>query len=335
MEQPVFVDWLSMYQVHPGGGLPVINKGCVFSLDEDGGVEWTSQRHITVEGSFDSRLRLRCDGSKVEASGNIGRFRRPDNLFGFSYEECVRRWNRILNEFCLPPFTKGQMCFYSGDTTVSFTGAINTRIDLTKNYAVFGREDLVSFMGWLATHQRGRLKVGVSADGGTIEWGRGSQYCYEKFYDKYLEMQHQLKRKKYLPPDVIEFVRDVGVGRHELSLKSRFLTQNGYRFLGGTSMGDLINLYRHRSQLVLTDKIPFDDFNDIPMPYRATAKDWRDGLDLAAEFHVRKYQRHRRALLAYGIDIATRCNVAHLRTRIKTIEVTALVAPEWYRQNYG
>jgi hypothetical protein len=336
MEQSVFIDYLSMKQVHPEGGLPTINSGCVWSVDEDGNVEWTTLRAMEHEGSFGTKLRLRCDGFTIEASGNIGRFRRPDNLFGYSYEECVHRWNRVLHTFNLPPFTKGEMFSYAGDTYMSWTGAINTRIDLTKNYALFGRDNLSWFMGWLATHQKGRLKVGVSPDGGTISWGEGSKYIYEKFYDKLREMQRKVKRH-FIPEDVLNYVEEVGVGRHELTLKTRFLTQNGFRFLGGTSMSNLIELYRHRSQLVLTDKVPFDDFNEIPMPYRATAKDWRDGVDLESTMKRSRYYVHRRALLTYGIDIATKCQVEHLRTRIKHKEInpTALVAPEWYRRKYG
>jgi hypothetical protein len=245
----------------------------------------------------------------------------------------------VLQTFNLPPFTKGEMFSYAGDPFMSWTGAINTRIDLTKNYALFGRKNLAFFMGWLATHQKGRLKVGVSPDGGTVSWGEGSKYIYEKFYDKLREMQRKSKRH-FIPEDVLKYVEEVGVGRHELTLKTRFLTQNGFRFLGGTSMSNLIELYRHRSQLVLTDKVPFDDFNEIPTPYRATAKDWRDGVDLSTTMKRSKYFDHRRALLAYGIDIATKFNAEYLRANIRhkgeiEINPTALVAPEWYRRKYG
>ncbi|MDR2239282.1 MAG: hypothetical protein LBE33_02450 [Zoogloeaceae bacterium] len=325
-----------MKQVHPDGGLPVVNQGCVWSVDENGEVDWLTNRSMEYEGSFGTKLRLRCDGFIIEASGNIGRFRRPDNLFGYGYEDCVSRWNQVLHDFGLPPFTRGEMICYAGDEFVSWTGAINTRIDLTKNYALFGRENLSWFMGWLATHQKGRLKVGVSPDGGTVHWGEGSKYIYEKFYDKLREMQHRVKCH-FIPEDVLNYVEEIGVGRHELTLKTRFLSQNGFRFLGSTNMANLIELYRHRSNLVLTDKVPFDDLSEIPQPYRATAKDWRDGVDLSSSLKIRTFQRHRRYLLAYGIDISTPCNVEHLRTRIKHKEInpTALVAPEWYRRKYG
>lgn len=82
MDSPVFIDYLSMKQVHPDGGLPMINKGCVWSVDEDGKVEWTTHRAIEHEGSFGTKLRLRCDGFTVEASGNPGFLRRRVRMAG-------------------------------------------------------------------------------------------------------------------------------------------------------------------------------------------------------------------------------------------------------------
>lgn len=335
MDNSIFVDWLAMHQEYPEGGLKSVNKGCVWAVDENGEVEWTTDRAISVEGSHDTRLRLQCDGFKVQVSGNIGRFHRRDNLFGYSYEECVSRWNEVLHGYDLPPFTAGEPIFYNDETRMSWTGAINTQIDLTRNYCLFNRDDLQGFMGWLGTQQRGRLKVGVSLDGGTISWGEGSKYVYEIFYDKWLEFNCHKKKNQCVDAEVVDFCRDVGVGRHELKLKTRFLTQNGYRFMGGVNMGMLIDLYRKRSQLVLTDKLAFDEFNDIPKPYRATAKDWRDGVDLRSELKDRKYRMHRRELLKYGIDIAVKPKVEFLRPKIKQIEVMGLVAPDWYRQRYG
>lgn len=323
-----------MHQEHPEGGLPIINSGQVICYSEDGEIEWTTDKAIEVEGSYETKLRIRCDGFRVEASGNIGRFRRPDNLFGFTYEQCIARWNDVLHSLNLPPFTKGEPVFWAGDTHMSWSGAYNTRIDLTRNYCLFNRDDLSLFMGWLSSNQRGRLKVGVSADGGTIEWGKGSKYVYEKFYDKLREMESRKHGSKHADPDVWDLVR-TGVGRHEMTLKTRFLTQNGYRFMGQTNMGKLVQLYRERSELILTDKVPFDSFNDLPKTIRATAKDWRDGVDLAASMPERTYRRHRRELLKYGIDIATKCNVEHLRTSIKHIECMPLRAPDWYLQRYA
>jgi hypothetical protein len=336
MDIPVFVDWLSMYQIHWDGGLPVLNDGNVVAFSEGGEIEWTTQRHIMAEGSFDSRLRVRCDGFKVEVSGNIGRFNRRDNLFGYGFEECVRRWNEFLVLWNLPPFTKGQPCFTYGNKRLEWSGAIVTRIDVTKNYACFSGQNLRLYMGWLATHAQGRRKVGVSPDGNTIVWGDGSRYVYEKFYNKAAELVSHAKKNRHITAEVIEFAEQLGVGRHELELKTRFLTQNGLRFLGEITMAKIISIYRDRSQLILTDKVPFDSFNDIPTPYRATAKDWRDGADLVSTMKRATYFRHRAFLRKqYGIDISTKCNVEHLPIKVRHIEPTALIAPDWYRKNYA
>jgi len=45
---------------------------------------------VGLEGSFDSRVEIRCDGHQVEFSGNIARYGRSDNLFGYSFVESIR-----------------------------------------------------------------------------------------------------------------------------------------------------------------------------------------------------------------------------------------------------
>lgn len=48
-------------------------------------------------------------------------------------------------------------------------------------------------------------------------------------------------------------------------------------------------------------------FNAIPKPYRLTAKDWRDGMDVVSMLPRSTYRRHRAALRRYGIDIGQPC----------------------------
>jgi len=106
----VFCDWLTIYQDHLEGGLPVLNDGCVVrfepeafrqSIDEETGeirpmfdalkAEYTVMRKIEHVGSFDTKISIRCDGRRVELSGNVGRFGRPDNLFGLPVLETISR----------------------------------------------------------------------------------------------------------------------------------------------------------------------------------------------------------------------------------------------------
>lgn len=95
----VFVDWLSINQVHPAGGLPEVDSGCVIGCGEDGEVEWLTARAVRHEGSFETSVSVRCDGHRVTFSGNASRFGRADNLFGFCFGEALRRVNAILAHY--------------------------------------------------------------------------------------------------------------------------------------------------------------------------------------------------------------------------------------------
>lgn len=89
---PVFVDWITVQQLHPDGNIPVVNDGRVLAIDEDGLIEWQVDRAFECEGSHDSRVKIQSDGWTVRLSGNVGRFHRRDNIFGFALDEV----NRLL-----------------------------------------------------------------------------------------------------------------------------------------------------------------------------------------------------------------------------------------------
>ncbi len=47
---PVFVDYLTVRQVHDGGKLPIINGGRVVRIDSDGEIEYTVDTRQGLEG---------------------------------------------------------------------------------------------------------------------------------------------------------------------------------------------------------------------------------------------------------------------------------------------
>lgn len=102
----VFVDWLTIYQVHRPGSVPVVGSEFVFSTSVETG-EVTSQRvtGFQHEGSHDTRIHVRSDGNVVYVSGNPSAFDRMDNLFGVrSVWEAVEIYNRVLESLGLPSF---------------------------------------------------------------------------------------------------------------------------------------------------------------------------------------------------------------------------------------
>jgi len=334
VDSSVFCDWVTLRQEHPGGGVPVVNNGRVWAVDSDGVVEWTTDQVLEVEGSHDTKIRLRSDGFRVELSGNIGRFNRADNVFGYDFEETVRRANELVNLFSIPPFTRGELCFVYGCGRPEWTGAVVTRVDVTQNLCLWNPENAALFLRYLSGKQKGRVKVGVSPDGQSVMWGYGSKYANMIAYDKAAEMARHQKRGG-LVSEVFEFVKSLGVIRLEAKFKTRFLRQRHCRYLGEVTMGKVAHLFREERNKVLVERVNVDSYNDIPKPYRATAKDWRDGLTLRDSMTRSTFSRHRCALRRYGLDIAVPCGVKAFPMKVVELEPMALVAPDWYRQKYA
>lgn len=331
---PAFVDYLTIRQDYPAGGLPVLNDGRVIRVGADGTVEYVVDRRAGLEGSFDSRVEIRCDGYSVEFSGNISRYNRRDNLFGYDFAETIRRINALTNLYSLPPFTCGKF-FRFADAGWTWTGARVSRIDITCNYAAGSLEALQVLIRSLAGQHVGRLKGRLTPDGATVEYGRGSTYVYGKCYAKHVEFERHLTRKSgsHVDEEVIDFCRAYGVLREEFTLKSRFLTQNCICYLGAITHDELVSVYLARSQFRRLSEVKYENFDDLPRHLRATYVSWQNGFPQGISRAT--FYRHRRSLLQYGIDISVPSNVHILPIRIRTVEVAALEAPDWYRRKYG
>ncbi len=95
-----------------------------------------------LEGSFSTKLTIRCDGYRVRVEGNPSRWQRMDNLFGLtSLDDCVEIYNHLLSRYGLPPLTKNTRLYprQSPDgksTSLVGNGAEITSIDWTRNLAV-------------------------------------------------------------------------------------------------------------------------------------------------------------------------------------------------------
>ena len=331
---PVFVDYLTVRQVHDGGKLPIINGGRVVRIDSDGEIEYTVDTRQGLEGSFDSRVEVRCDGNQVEFSGNISRYGRQDNLFGFTFSDSIQRINELLKSLDLPPFTSGKLYKFA-DSGWTWTGARVSRIDITCNYVTGSMVDSEALLRNMAGHHIGRQKGSLAVNGATVEYGRGSKYVYGKLYCKTTELKKHKSRKsgQHVSDEVVDFCQSLGVIREEFTLKSRFLLQNGLAYLGAITDSLLIEVYMNRTQLQRLENVKYESFSDLPPRLRATYVSWKYGYPI--ELPVSTFYRHRKALLAYGVDISIPNNVQTLPIKIKTIELAALTAPDWYIKKYA
>lgn len=339
-ESPLFVDWVTLRQVHPEGGLNRVSDGYVISCDAEGAFEYETVKRSCIEGSFDDRMWLRCDGSVVEFHGNISRWGRRDNVFGYSWPETLARINRLLNFWNLPPFTPGELTRYS-DSGWVYSGARVSRIDITVNHATFSEQDAQLLLNVLGSHHVGRQKGTVTPDGSTVLYGYGegaggSKYCSGKVYIKHVELQKHRRKKSgsHVTDEVIDFCRNNGVLREEFTLKSRFLTQQQMCFLPQIKHERLIEIYNARTQLRRFKDMTHTDTNHLSAAAYGTLQRWEKNEPL--NLKKATFYRHRKELLSVGVDISTpKSNVVSFRPQVRVIERAMMVAPEWYRRKYG
>jgi len=73
-----------------------------------------------------------------------------------------------------------------------------------------------------------------------------------------------------------------------------------------------------------------DDLDELPRHLRATARDYLAGMDTSRSLSRATFFRHRRELLAYGIDISVR-NVRPFQPRVRVVELVRAQMPAWYQ----
>jgi len=324
-----FVDWLSIRQRH-GAGLPVLSDGAFVRFDADGQRLDTKLCRFPVRGSYETAIFLRCDGETVWFDGNVSKFGRRDNVFGFSFREALIKVNRILVENNLPPFSEGSRFItnWKKEPRSEWTGAVITRIDITQNFSAGSKEDAAYFMGWLQGQQAARLKTGTYADGETVDFGRGSRRVYSKAYLKASELRRRAGGDRYLE-ELASWCDSIGLIRFETTYKSMQLARLGCRFLGGFDMKQIEIDFETRKEVLSRGSVELDDLSSLPKHILGTYRMWLAGDDISSLSRW-TFNRHRKVLLLYGVDIAVKSNVSQFPQKTRVIKLGPVSAPEWY-----
>lgn len=342
------IDWITIRQSHFRDAgqepLPVLADGCVIAFDADGVVEHTTLRRFLVEGSFESRCFVRCDGATVEFSGNPARWGRADNVFGYSFDQSLRIVNGILGGLGLPPFSSGESyetITKNGDVVRVWTGATVSRLDFTQNYLTGSADDAVHFLRWLAGQKLKSKKTNFYGDCSTVDFGRGSKRSYFKVYNKGFELLKHSRGvmdastiQKMDRADSIEklatWCQENGLVRAELELKSRALRDLHCYFLGEINMNVIIGEFRKHCAVFERATAEVDSLVNLEPKTLAVYRMWQAGDDLRSKFSKSAIYRHRAALLPHGIDIFVASNVVRFEPKTRVIALAAAVPPGWY-----
>ncbi|WP_087016515.1 phage/plasmid replication protein, II/X family [Thaumasiovibrio subtropicus] len=362
-----FIDQLFMQQDHHEGGLPLVGRHVIERVELETGEKLPpSVNQKVLEGSFSTKLTVRCDGMRVRVEGNPSRWQRVDNVFGLqTLDECVEVYNHVLASFDLPLFTKNTRLHHrqtpeSKASSLVGDGAEITLIDWTRNHSV-GKGKEQSFIRGLSSMQIGRgRKPKLYPDGQTCNWGEGSTWVMSKLYNKAVELQRHLKkdqRKKLgVAPEIVEYIKNLidycestGVVREEHSLRQTMLKRHNLQFYGIVTEKDFYPHLQDIENAMNTIQISHDEHQSIAHQLLAAgAVDtmrkanvtmhyftmWQLGEDLRQVLSERQFYEHKARLKVIGIDIGQMFDVSRMCPTLKRserIEVQPLTAPDWYK----
>lgn len=336
-----FCDWLSIYQRH-NFGLPILCDGAFMRIDREGVTVNTTLKKLRIDGSHETAVFVRCDGETVWFEGNVSKYRRPDNVFGYSFRECILRVNELLAEHHLPPFTDGERYItnFKGEPRSVWTGAAVTRVDLTQNFSTGSKDNAYYFMRYLASQQVSRLKTGTHGDGETVDFGRGSRRVYSKAYLKGAELRRHAQGNEYLE-QLADWCDSVGLLRFETTYKSTKLHDMGCHYLGGFDMKQLEIDFEERKEVLTRSSVEVEELTDLSKPLLSTYLMWQSGHDISSRLSRATFYKHRKELLPYGVDIAIKSNVTQLKPRTRVIMLGPVTPPDFYelppieRKRYG
>jgi hypothetical protein len=303
-----------------------------------------------IQGSHDSKLQLRSDGTTLSLKGNPGRWGRPENLFNLGLSETVAKANEIVyaQGFPADAFGKGdrdswtvsqlqKMDIPSGKTPEEpWTGARVWSIHLTKNYSTGSAENAKAVIEWLNTQSVARVKksrLGLS----TIIWG-SIRYCQTEVYVKADEMLAHCKtpeaKAAMRETEAYKYAFSNGIIRLEVKCAKDFLKERKLTYLGNWDMGTVTELFKEKSEVLERVKLSFQDDDELlaslPSHVRVHAAAWLQGIDVAQLMSRATFYRHSKVLRNYGIDISEARNVTVIRPKAKEITVSGLDVPHWY-----
>jgi hypothetical protein len=324
-----FIDWITATQYHPEGGLPILTGGVTVHYSAEGLPIFERNQSTRFTGSFDTSVRVGCDGFRVALSGNPGRFSRKDNVFNYGLLGTIEACNRILLDIGLPSFRALQPeQSENPDGKISFIrrGCVISRLDVTRNYSTGSESSARAFIRWLGNRSIARMKRGQAGDESV--WWANTRHML-KAYIKHLEM---LKHGSQADDELYLLLKNKGVVRVEIELKRRLLAELGLNDLANITDEKLEEIYEQQlAPFKRADRSADEDILEaIPQRSRAIAAAWLAGHDCRTIVGQSQLYVHAKRLREFGIDILAHRNIERFPVKVRFIDLEPLEVPEWY-----
>lgn len=370
IEQSTFIDWIYLSQRH-AGELPIVGDGVRVSGDSFEVLEVDDEKFVVVRpgadiryscpskshaGSHSTNLRVRCDGSKVQLSGNVGRFDRADNVFNYGFSDTLEKAGSIVKAYALPPFSAGEEVLketvskrdFDLGLVTEWTGATVRELHVTRNYFAGNESLAIEVMKFFNGQRAARLSKGRHGNE-TVQFGdlakKGKTFhkalvVYRKAPEMLAHAKGEAAKALIKKSPEYQMAADLGMIRVECKWGAHFLRDNGLRFVGAINMGKLISLFDRETGFLLnaTPDQAARVVSDLPNRVKAAALLWLRGDDLRSVYSRRTYFRICKTLRDYGIDASEPRTGAQdgeqelqaLLDALPRFELKALACPDWY-----
>lgn len=366
-----FIDWIDMRQLHSGKNLPIVGGGVLAKGQDCEEIEHNGVRYLVLtcgesythhvrplqhEGSHSTKLLVRCDGSNVRVSGNVGRFGRPDNIFNYGLDDTVTKASAIVAGHELPAFTTGHKCALQSMSAHDIERHVNPwvwsgthfqELHVTRNLMAGNEAISKEAMRHMGAKRGARLAKGIYGDE-TIVFGKQHGKLHKRVvvYRKGAEMLAHAKGEEakaiMKKSQEYQYAQDVGLVRVECKWGRDFLRDNGLRYQGDATMGKVISIFERETDFLLNAE-PAQVarlVDEMPVKLRSAALHWIRGDDLRQLYSRATFFRHTKALRDYGIDASEPRNVSGkpsaenalqtLLDALPTFELRPLSVPDWY-----
>lgn len=298
------IDWLKLRL--PLDAVGFLPSGSMLWLGPDGSVDRVKLVGQSVAGSYEGRVSVRaCPVTGwLVIDGNPAKFFQGHNVFGsddiFMLSHALI-W-RVLPRLGLDAYSCGWL------QEMSCSDVEIARVDLTESFdfgCLANARSVIRALAQSATlSHRGR---GVLSEG-TVYFGKHSRRYALKAYAKGVEIGSPRGRLCATLPDaakVIEYAQPlvrIETVLRLMELKDRKLSRlSDWRGVDVSALGA-----EYRSGLVISENAAMSDsaLDALPQKLRPIYLSWKSGADMRRHLSVRTFYRHRKALLAYGVDIS-------------------------------
>lgn len=309
--KPYFCDWVTARL--PVSGFIPMNKR--IELSPDGEILSEFNTRMRIRDSGDTTVFIsRQDDGWLGVDGNLGRWGRSDNVWGYGVFYCLSNFLAQV----LP-----------GLGLVQTGAAVLGRVDLTYNVDV-GAGSISAYTHFGAGIRLGRAKPTVFETG--VAWGLGSKRWSAKIYDKRADLirrgQKELAEKL-----------SVGTARHEITLRGPVLKDLGLLSASDWIGGDMEQkiCVKMWADMDVGGCTVEDALVGLPPRIAAALLAYRQGYDYVAAARDGRFSRASLYRLRAdirklaGVDIFVASSVSRLPVRVRQVVPVVQSVPDWYR----